>query len=206
MSQYRVRRWTAAVAVVAALVAAAGASAQSNQALPPPGPQVPDRPVNELGPADAPITVIEYCAYAEVACAHLDAVLMGVLKDYPTSVRFVFRAVVVDDTPQASLRFRAAVAAGEQQHFWDMHSMLFANRERDTVDDVRGMAQQLGLDLARFDHEIDSEDTLAAVAGSRQAAAADGVETVPAFRLNGRTLAVRTAKDLRDALIAAGAR
>jgi len=159
------------------------------------------RPVNERGPADAPVTVVEVCSYGSEACSRLDIVVSGVLDEFGERVRLVFHHVAVDDTPAGSLRYRAALSAGRQGQFWPMHDLLMANRQRATRADILAMAHQLGLDADQFRVGLDSADTIAeAETGQDQAAVQPGA-AAPALIVNGRSLAVTSeARDVRAAI------
>ncbi|MCU1382353.1 MAG: sodium:proton antiporter [Acidobacteria bacterium] len=164
--------------------------------------QAPKRPVNERGPADAPITVEEFCTYDSEPCSRLHVVLETVLAEFGDRVRLVFRHVPVDDTPAASLRYRAALAAGAQGQFWPMHDLLMANRQHATAAEIPLMAHQLGLDPDRFRADIDSADVAAAAAADRDAAREHDVTTAPAVIVNGRPAAADV-RGLRAAIRAA---
>jgi len=77
-------------------------------------------------------------------------VLKALLRDFPETVRLTFRHVPGEDGRPPGLAHRAALAAGEQGRFWEMHDMLLANRDRRTPADMLGMARQLDLDLSGF--------------------------------------------------------
>jgi len=158
------------------------------------------RPVNERGPADAPVTVVEVCSYGSEACSRLNIVVSGVLEEFGERVRLVFHHVAGDETTTGLLRHRAALSAGRQGQFWPMHDLLMANRQRSTRADVLAMAHQLGLDAERFRADLDSAETIAASeTGPDQAAAQSGA--APALIVNGRSLAVRSeARDVRAAI------
>ena len=156
------------------------------------------RPLNERGPSDAAVTLVEFCTYESEACSRLDIVLDAVLSEFGDRVRFVFRHVPADDTPAASLRYRAALAAGQQGQFWTMHGLLMANRQQATAAGVHLMAHQLGLDPERFRADLDGAGAIAAAASDREEARAFNVTTTPALIVNGRPVsAAFDAKSLR---------
>ena len=179
--------------VLAALAAANLAAAQ---------PQPETRPANERGPANAPVTIaVEFCSYDSDACSRLDIILDDVLAEFGDRVRLVFHHVPADDTPAASLRYRAALAAGRQDRFWPMHELLMANREHATRADMAAMAHQLGLDAERFRADLDSADTVAAASADQARARALNISTTPSLTVNGQSAAVAAeAKDLRAAI------
>jgi protein-disulfide isomerase len=164
-------------------------------------PQQAARPLNERGPVDAPVTVVEFCTYDSEACSRLDIVLDAVLLEFGDRVRFVFRHVPADDTLAASLRYRAAMAAGQQGQFWPMHQLLMANRQHATRADVLAMAHQLGLDAERFRADLDSAETIAATETGQDDAAVQAGAAAPALIVNRRSLAVTSeARDIRAAI------
>jgi len=163
-----------------------------------------ERPVNERGPADAPVTVVEVCSYGSEVCSRLNIVVSSVLDEFGERVRLVFHHVAGDDAAAGLLRYRAALSAGRQGQFWPMHDLLMANRQRETRADVLAMAHQLGLDAERFRADLDSPETIAAAESGRDEAAAASGAAAPALIVNGRSLAVRSeAKDVRAAIRAA---
>ena len=190
----RARRWGTGLRAGVLLVLLGGAVVASAQPA--------RQPVNERGAADAPITVQEFCTYDSEACSRLQIVLESVLAEFGDRVRLVFRHVPADDTPAGSLRYRAALAAGEQGQFWAMHDLLMANRQRATAAEIPMMAHQLGLDAERFRADIDSADVAAAAASARDEARAQNVSTTPSVIVNGRPAAVGV-KNLRTAIRAA---
>jgi protein-disulfide isomerase len=184
------RRAVGALSAIAYVAAAGVMTAQSG-----------GRPVNERGPADAPVTVVELCSYGSEACSRLNIVVSGVVDEFGERVRLVFHHVAADDTPAGLLRYRAALSAGQQGQFWPMHDLLMANRQRATRADILAMAHQLGLDAERFRADLDSAETIAAAGAGQAEAAASPGGAAPALIVNGRTLAALSkASDLRAAI------
>jgi protein-disulfide isomerase len=160
--------------------------------------------VNERGPATADVTIIEFCTYESEACSRLGVIMDVMLHEFHDRVRLVFHGVPADGTSGASYRYRAALAAGNQGRFWDMHQLLLSNRDRATETDVVAMANQLGLDLARFGADLASLEIATAVLRDKNEAASQGITSTPAVFINGRPLATfKEAKDLRAAILQA---
>ena len=160
-------------------------------------------PVNQRGPASAPVTIEEYCVYDLEACSRLHVIVSGVLATLPEGeTHLVFRHVAADSASVRSMRYRAALAAGAQGGFWALHDTMLANRERSSLNDVLAMAAQLGLDAHRIAAEMDSADIVAAAERDRHEAAAHAITTVPAVIVNGRLVAVTDARSLRAAIAA----
>jgi protein-disulfide isomerase len=148
------------------------------------------------GPMNAAVTVVEYgdfqcpyCGQAEPAvravCGQAEPVVHAVLGD--ADVRFVWRHLPLADVhPEAELAAQAAEAAGDQGRFWEMHDLLLDHQDRLLKPDLLGYAVQLGLDLARFEKELQSHVHQARVAQDVESADMSGVSGTPTFFVNGR--------------------
>ena len=76
------------------------------------------------GPADAPVTVVEYGDFECPYCGQAEAVMRDLLAGHG-DVRYVWRHLPLNDVhPNAQLAAEAAEAAAEQGSFWDMHDLL----------------------------------------------------------------------------------
>ena len=87
----------------------------------------------------------------------------------------------------------AARAAGEQGAFWPYHDWLFANQAGENRGAFRRevlveIARRVGLDVARFERDLDDPATAAAVAAERDAAASVPVNSTPTLVLNGQVI------------------
>ena len=160
----------------------------------------PGTEVNARGSIDAPVTVVEFCSYDSEACERMAIALETATSGYGDRVRIVFRHVPANDSPEASFRYRAALAAGYQGQFWLMHDTLFANVNRGSRAEVIGMARQLGLDVERLIADLEGERAFRSAAVDRDEAAAKGVNAIPAVFVNERPVNVHEAGDLRAAI------
>jgi protein-disulfide isomerase len=138
--------------------------------IPEPGPEDHIR-----GPAGAPV-VIEYADFECPFCAALHERLAEL------DVRLVFRHFPVRSShPRAWAAAGAAEAAAEQGRFWDMHDALFADHARLEDPHLWRRAEELGLDLDRFDAERRSDRVLARIRGDFRSGVRGGVVTTPAL-------------------------
>src|ERR1700712_5089930 len=110
------------------------------------------------GPEGVP-TLVEYGDFECPYC--IDA--YSALADVRQGVRFVFRELPLDKHPHARGAALAAEAAAVQGRFWEMHDRLFEADGRLDPSDLRAYAQELGLDLDRFDRDIASPEIAARV-------------------------------------------
>ena len=89
---------------------------------------------------------------------------------------------------ESPLAHEAALAAGDQGKFWEMHDLLFAGQDKLTRDDLIAKAKQLNLDLLRFTRDLDSHRFKPAVEADRQEGNRLGVDGTPFFFINGHAI------------------
>ena len=65
--------------------------------------------------------------------------------------------------PNAMPAAKAAVAAGKQGKFWEMHDLIFQNSAQLSGDKLKELATQVGLDVARWQKDLDAPDVQAAI-------------------------------------------
>lgn len=132
------------------------------------------------GPADAPL-VIEYADFECPFCAALTRKLDAV------AVRVVFRHFPVRSShPRAWPAACAAEAAAIQGRFWDMHDLLFADQGRLEDPHLWRRAEELGLDVARFQDDRRSEAVVERVRRDFSSGVRAGVVTTPTVFADGR--------------------
>lgn len=88
--------------------------------------------------------------------------------------------------PAASLAHQAALAAGEQGKFWEMHDLLFANQSAVRRDDLLQYAIKLGLDLDRFKKDLDSDRLRQRIEADKAEGERLRVQGTPTFFVNGK--------------------
>jgi len=138
------------------------------------------------GPADAPITIIEFSDYQCPFCRRAEPTLKQVLERYEGKVRFVFRHFPLDRIhPLARGASEAAACADQQGKFWEFHDQLFAENAQLDRAGLDTLAGKTGLDPAAFKLCMDERKTQALVEKDVQAGSAAGVSGTPAFFING---------------------
>jgi protein-disulfide isomerase len=139
------------------------------------------------GDPAAPVTIEEFSDFQCPFCARSVSTVKQILQDYPGQVSWVFRHFpVFESHPNAPAIHMVAIAAGEQGHFWEMHDLLFENRDHVTRDDVFGYARRLNLDMARFEAALGNRDFIRRIEADYNEAIQRGVRATPTFFINGR--------------------
>jgi protein-disulfide isomerase len=164
------------------------AQGQANQVAGPAPPVVTTlTPAASRGSDHAPITVLVFCDFESFPCARSASVLAGVLGQ-TRDVRLIFKHAPAATNPNALLAHEAALAAGAQGKFWEMHDTLFENQTKLTRADLLGYAKSLGLDLAAFQQALDNHTYRPIIERDLAEAAGLGVTTTPTLFVNGRRL------------------
>jgi protein-disulfide isomerase len=141
------------------------------------------------GPADAPVTIVEFSDYQCPFCARVNPTLDRVMQEYAGKVRIVFRDFPLPTHAEAPKAAEAAHCAGEQGRYWEMHDRLFANQQGLQVPRLKEHAAALGLDTARFDQCLDSGRFASVVQTDIAAGRQLGVNSTPMLFINGRPVA-----------------
>jgi protein-disulfide isomerase len=147
-----------------------------------------------MGQADAPVVVTEFSDYQCPACSQVEQQMIPLLiSQYVDTgkVRFVYREFPLPSLhPAAQKAAEAAVCAGEQGNYWDMHTKLFATQAdwgaegADPASFFKDYAKELGLDTATFDECLDTGAATTTVSGETMAGQAFGVNATPFFFVN----------------------
>ena len=137
-----------------------------------------------LGRKDAPVTIVEYTDYQCPYCNRWHVTTFPELKkNYIDTgkVQFIKRDLPLPFHPNALPAAQAALCAGDQGKFWEMHERLSANPSTLGPETYSRFAQELSLDAAAFQACLAGEKHVAAIRGKEQAAAAAGINGTPSF-------------------------
>ncbi|MCC6750913.1 MAG: thioredoxin domain-containing protein [Deltaproteobacteria bacterium] len=134
-----------------------------------------------VGPADAPVTIVEFADFYCRYCAKNVRTRQDILARYPKGVRWVFKQYPRDDLPG-----RAALAAHAQGKFLAYADRLYELQGKLERADLERVAQVVGLDQARFRAALDSPQGIAEVKADADLARTLKVRGTPGFFINGR--------------------
>ena len=153
------------------------------------------------GPANAPITLVEFSDFECPSCRVARDVLEQVNAAYPGKVRWVFRQFPLELHEHAQAAAEASLCAEEQGKFWAYHDALFQKPGRLERDDLRESAGAVGLDLRKFSQCLESRKTQAQVREDVAAGQAAGVSAPPALFINGVMMSgARPLEDLKKVI------
>lgn len=146
-----------------------------------------------IGPANAPVTLVEYCDFQSEGCLALAQINSALMNDYQGGLRIVFRPLplgnVLDKSNDSAL---AAFAAGEQGKFWEMYDLLFI-RHSEWVNLSPGQfkswltkeAPSAGVDAEKLTAAMKAEEALGRLKSAQEAITKLSIPAVPVVFVNG---------------------
>jgi protein-disulfide isomerase len=140
------------------------------------------------GPATAPVTIVEFSDFECPYCVKAEPTVKALLAKYPNQVKLVYRDFPLPMHSHAPKAAEAAHCAGDQGKYWEMHEKLFSNAQKLELADLKAYARDLGIDGAKFDRCLESNEKAPLVEKNRKAGEEAGVTGTPAFFINGRLI------------------
>jgi len=136
------------------------------------------------GDQNAKLTLVEFTDYQCPFCSrHFRDTMPKIVEEYVDTgkVKYVLREFPLESIhPLAFKASEAALCAGEQGKYWEMHDRLFANQNALAVAQLPSHAEPAGLDAAKFKSCLDSGKFSAKIRkdlGDAQKAGATGTPT-----------------------------
>jgi protein-disulfide isomerase len=131
--------------------------------------------------------LMEYGDFDCQRCALADSMVRGIRRYYDREVTFVFRHYPRVDLHLCALAAaQACEAAAMQGGFWKLHDAIFQSPRTLTPEDILRHAEELDLDVRRLKVDAASNEVRCRIERDFQSGRAAGVETPPAFFVNGR--------------------
>ena len=141
---------------------------------------------HSLGPAQAPVTLVEYGDFECPHCAAAYPVIRGLLESLGSRVRFVWRHYPITVShDHAQKAAEASEAAADQGKFWEMHDLLFQHQDALDGESLLGYARSLNLDVERVRRELAGSVHADRVYEDQVSGQNSSVHWTPTFFLNG---------------------
>jgi len=139
-----------------------------------------------MGKDSAQVTIVEFSDFQCPFCGRVVDTVHQIEKAYGNKVRIQFRNNPLPFHDKAQLAAEAAVAAGAQGKFWEMHDKMFANQQKLDRPDLENYAKEIGLDMTKFKAALDQGTGKAQIQADKTLAAQLGATGTPSFFINGR--------------------
>lgn len=181
------------IGVITIVLAIVGAIFLSNQS----NPSTQSQPVtnanllvkgdsNQISTPSAQLTIVEFADFECPACERAYPDIKKILSEYQGRINFVYRHFPLPQHQNAMISARAAEAAGAQGKFWEMYDLLFKNQsdwagQSNALEIFQGYAQTIGLDMAKFNQDINNETLIQKINSDKNDGLALGVNATPTF-------------------------
>jgi protein-disulfide isomerase len=139
-----------------------------------------------LGPADAPVTLVEYGDYECPYCGMAYPIVASILKRMGDSLRFAYRHFALTQLhPHAEHAAETAEAAGSRGKFWEMHDILFQKQDALEDEDLISYAAELDIDPDWAARALRTHAFADRVREDFMSGVRSGVNGTPTFFING---------------------
>ncbi len=141
------------------------------------------------GPADAPVTIVEFSDFECPYCQAMLGTIKNIQEAYGEKVRLVYRQFPLNSThPNAQRAAEASLCANDQGRFWEMHDLMFEDQRGLSVEALTKKAESLELDGSTFEKCLTSNKYAERVKQDVMDGTVVGVTGTPAIFINGRLL------------------
>lgn len=151
------------------------------------------------GNPNAAVTVVKYADFECAFCKYFAQSMKPIMEKYKDKVRFVMKHFPMnpscnrfmagyDKHPNACNAAKAAICAGKQGKFWEMHDKLYENAPALAPEDNRRAAEAVGLDLAAYDACLADPATLARIQSDVEIGGRASIQGTPRAYVQGRLL------------------
>jgi len=138
------------------------------------------------GPANAPITLVEYGDYQCPHCGHAYPIVKNIQQTLGDKLNFVFRNFPLENVhPFAVPAAIATEAAAKQGKYWEMHDLIFENQNNLHGNTFNQFAEHLGLDVAKFKADSEDPEVFQKVEDDFEGGVRSGINGTPTFFVNG---------------------
>jgi protein-disulfide isomerase len=139
-----------------------------------------------LGPANAPVQLVEYGDYECPFCGLAHPVVKLIQQHFGQRLRFVFRHFPLTQAhPNAESAAQSAEFAGTRGKFWEMHDGLYDNQDRLGLPLYFALAGLLGLPELELREALINETYAPKVRADFLGGVRSGVNGTPSFFING---------------------
>ena len=122
------------------------------------------------------------------------------LEKYPNDVKLVIKHFPLATHDYARKAAIAAVAAGKQGKFWEVHEKLFANQNELSDTKIGAIAGEIGLDMERFNKDLKDPAIASIIDKDMKDGQQANIPGTPAVFVNGKLLNQRSLQGFQQAI------
>lgn len=146
-----------------------------------------------VGNKKAAVTLEQFGEYESEICAKVNEIVKKLMVDYDGKIRFNFRHFPLTAIHQRSLKAsEAAIAAGQEGKFWEMHNLLFENRRNLGTTSLKLYSKEAGVSNKKFLEDLMDATYGWQVQGDIKEGKDRGIKDIPVFFVNGERVEKNT--------------
>lgn len=139
---------------------------------------------------NAAVTIVEFGDYECPACGAYQPLTKQLITEFAGKINYVFRNFPLSQHANANISSYGAEAAALQGKFWQMHDKLYESQNDwatspSAKDIIVGYAKDMGLNMAQFNSDIDSQKVKDKVTRDTNDGNLAGINATPTFYING---------------------
>jgi protein-disulfide isomerase len=160
-------------------------------------------------PATDEAQLVEFLDFECESCRAAEPLVEELKKEYGDRITFIHRYFPLPGHRNSSTAALAVEAAAQQDKYQQMYTKMFdtqpqwGEKQDSQAALFRTYAQELGLEMARYDAAVADEATKDRIRRDVADGKAMGVTGTPTFFLNGKKLTLNTEEQFRELLAAA---
>lgn len=108
------------------------------------------------------------------------------MNNHPGKIRLVVKHYPYRYRDFSHMASEAALAAGEQGKFWEMHHLLLRKSPELDRNSLLRYAKEIGLDIGKFTESVDGRKNRKVIERDEQLAVSLDLYNTPTFFINGR--------------------
>ena len=132
------------------------------------------------------MTIVEFSDFQCPFCARVVPTLKQIQDTYKDNVRIVWKHLPLEIHKDAVGAALAAESAAKQGKFWEFHDRLFVDRTKLGPEDLKQHAKDLGLDMPRFETDLQNSEDKKRIDDDVAEAQKLGIAGTPGIFINGR--------------------
>lgn len=141
---------------------------------------------HRIGSLEAPVIIVEYADYQSPSSLRSQKLMQPLLHEFKNDLCYVYRHFPqIEKHKHSAFASMAAEAADLQEHFWQMHHLLFEHSSKINAQVIQQLVHKLDLDLKQFIEDLESDEVLDHIRADMASAEESGVTDVPTFFFNG---------------------
>ncbi|MEM9669293.1 MAG: DsbA family protein [Pseudomonadota bacterium] len=160
-----------------------------------------------IGPEDAPVTVVEFFDYRCGPCRASMETVNKLPERYDGKVRVVFKEFPIL-SPESRKAAVAALAAGKQGKYVEMHQALMRSPSEFTDNDLADIAKSVGVDMDTWQDDLENDDYRKQITATYTLAETIGANATPTFVIGSELFSgldiARLDKLIKDGIAEAG--